>query len=167
MPKFKVTNKEDISTKPAAVRWLWGLLNKMSEGSDAFVSDHALVVTAGDGPQERTPKVLKLDALETKAVTEYSIVDGPDPDNVTTATGTVFSIYQLLELAYAKGRADEAVALSKGLSKAAKVKEEEEEEEGEDDIDLGDEAPEVDNLDEEEDDEEDGEEFDSDDENDD
>lgn len=160
--KFTVTNTEDITKKPEAVQRLWRLLSKMDPEGDLWVNNKGIVAIAGstakDSP-DRTPKALKLDEDDTETVASFAICDGPEADNVDLATGVIFTVYQMIEIAFAAGVQFEAERLNKAITAAANKP-------GDDDDDADDEEfddEEMQEVSEDEDDDEDSDEDDDDD----
>lgn len=153
--KFNVTNVEDITKKPPAVQRLWKLLSKMDPEGDLWVNDKGIIAVAGSTAKnapERTPKALKLDEEDTETVASFAICDGPEPDNAELATGVIFTVYQMIEIAFAAGTQFEAERLNKAITAAAsKPGDDDDDEEFDDES----EDEEVDEVSEEEDDDED------------
>lgn len=120
--KFNATNIEDITKKPAPVQRLWKLLSKMDPEGDLWVDNKGIIALAGttskDAP-ERTPKALKLDEEDTETVASFAIYDGPEPDNAELATGLIFTVYQLVEVAFAMGAQFESERVTKAITAAA------------------------------------------------
>lgn len=133
--KFTATNVEDITKKPQEVQALWKFLSKMDPEGDLWTANLAIVAVSGqatkDAP-ERTPAKLKLDAGEIELVTGFAIYDGPEPDDAETATGLIFTPYQLIEVAFAAGVRAEAARFTKAMAAAADKDGEEVEEDDED-----------------------------------
>jgi hypothetical protein len=126
--KFHAKNVEDVTKKPAAIRRLWEILSKMDPDGDLWVNDKGIVVVAGGGPKERTLDALKFTGPDKTLLSEYGVYDSPEPDNGETANGVILTVYQLLEIAYAKGAEDAALAASTGVTDAADDEEEFDEE---------------------------------------
>ena len=119
VPKFEATNTEDITKKPVNVQKMWQILSKMDPDGDLFVDDKAIVILEGEGPAGRAPKDLKLTDEELALIRPYGVYDGPDPDTQETATGIIFTVFYMVEAAYALGAQDEAARLTKSLTDAA------------------------------------------------
>ena len=120
--KFKVTNVEDITKKPLAVQRLWRLLSKMDPEGDLWVDNKGIIAIAGDTAKDsptRTPKALKLDEEDTETVASFAICDGPEADNAELATGVIFTMYQLVEIAFAAGVQFESDRLTGAITAAA------------------------------------------------
>lgn len=103
-------NHDDIDNKPEAVQKIWTLLRKMDPNS-LLLSDEALVFLEG-GPESRQMPKFKFSVEEQKDLKSIAIPDcvevGEDgKSNPNSAVGTLVSVYQLVELAYIRGRADE------------------------------------------------------------
>lgn len=152
--KFEAFNTEDITKKPVSVQKLWQMLDKMDPDGDLFTDDKALIVLDGEGPEGRGVKDLKLTPEEIALIRPYGVYDGPEPDNQETATGVVFTVFYMVELAYALGARDEAAKVTSALTSAASDVED-------DDEDFDDEAApavadeEMDEVDDEDDDDDD------------
>lgn len=136
-PKFTVMNTEDITKKPEQVQMLWRLMSKMDPNGDLWTDNKAIIAldgqTAADAP-DRTVGALKLAKDEAELVKGFGIVDGPEADNVATATGVIFTPYQMIEIAFALGVQFEAERLTKTMNDAA-TEDLEDESEGDDDDD--------------------------------
>lgn len=120
--KFTATNIEDITKKPEPVQKLWHFLAKLDPNGDLWTDNKGIVAidgsTAKESP-ERTPKALKLNAEDTETATSFAIYDGPEPDNAKLATGLIFTVYQLVEVAFAAGIQYEAARLTNAMTAAA------------------------------------------------
>jgi hypothetical protein len=130
--KFKVTNVEDITKKPPAVQRLWRLLSKMDPEGDLWVDNKGIIAIAGDTAKDsptRTPKALKLDEEDTETVASFAICDGPEPDNAELATGVIFTVYQMIEIAFAAGVQFESERLTGAITAAANKPGEEDDDE--------------------------------------
>lgn len=105
-PQFEALNTEDITSKPEPLQTLWGLLSKLDPKGELFVADKGIVAVAGqvekDNPS-RSMKSLKLTPPERELISSFAIYDGPEPDNQDEATGLIFTMYQMLELAFSLG----------------------------------------------------------------
>jgi hypothetical protein len=157
--KFNVTNVEDITKKPQAVQRLWKLLSKMDPEGDLWVNDKGIIAVAGDTAKdapERTPKALKLDSEDTETVAAFAICDGPEPDNAELATGVIFTVYQMVEIAFAAGVQFESARLTGAITAAANKPSEDDDDDEEFDEDSEDEEmEEVSDEDEDDDDDDD------------
>lgn len=134
-PKFVAHNVEDITKKPAPVQALWKLLSQMDPDGDLWVNDKGIIALAGqtaDEAKDRTPKALKLSPDEINWITNFAVYDSPEPDNGEHATGLLFTMYQLAELAFSLGTQWEAARITKAVVKAADGNGEEDEDEDED-----------------------------------
>lgn len=161
--KFTATNIEDITKKPEPVQKLWHLLAKLDPNGDLWTDNKGIVAvdgsTAKDSP-DRTPKALKLNAEDTETVTSFAIYDGPEPDDAKLATGLIFTVYQLVEVAFAAGIQYEAARLTSAMTAAANGPVDEDEDDEFDDEDGADEdmeevSDEEDVIDEDDDDDDD------------
>lgn len=153
--KFTATNIEDITKKPEAVKRIWKLLSKMDPNGELWVDDKGIIAVAGSTAKDapaRTPKALGLDPEDVEMVSGFGIYDGPEPDNAETATGVIFTVYQLVEFAFAAGVQFEATRLTKAMTAAA-TKPGEDDEDFDDDDDIEDDD--MDELSEESDDDDD------------
>jgi AAA ATPase containing von Willebrand factor type A (vWA) domain len=130
-PKFQAKNSENIDSKPEGVQRLWRILSKMDPEGTLFVNDAGIIGFEGDVPQDRTPKALGFKPDETKLLRPWAILDGPVADDPETASGVLFTTYQLIELAYELGKRDEHASTTEALTSAAEDEEEDEEEEDE------------------------------------
>jgi hypothetical protein len=147
-PQFESQNSEDISTKPKGVQRLWRILSKMDPEGTLFVNDAGIIGFEGDVPKDRTPKSLDFKADEVKLLRPWAVLDGPEADDPETATGVLFTTYQLVELAYAMGQQDEHLKTTKTLTAA--VGDDDAEEEDPDDDEGDDEDEDFDDDDDEE-----------------
>lgn len=116
---FEVHNTENIEDKPKNIQRLWAILSKMDPEGELFVNDKGIVMLEGDGPDDRTPKALGFTAKESDLLRPWGIADSPEEDNIELATGVLFSMYQLVELAYELGRQDESGEVTRSLVDAA------------------------------------------------
>jgi hypothetical protein len=120
--KLTATNVEDITKKPPSVQRLWKLLSKMDPDGDLWIDNKGIIAFAGstakDAP-ERTAKALKLDEDDTELVSSFAIYDGPEPDSQDLATGLIFTVYQLVEIAFAMGVQFESERVTKAIAAAA------------------------------------------------
>jgi hypothetical protein len=156
--KFNVTNVEDITKKPQAVQRLWKLLSKMDPEGDLWVNDKGIIAVAGDTAKdapERTPKALKLDSEDIETIAAFAICDGPEPDNAELATGVIFTVYQMVEIAFAAGVQFESERLTGAITAAANKPSADDEDEDDEDEDSEDEEMEELSDDDEDDDEDD------------
>jgi len=131
---FEVHNTENMDDKPKNVQRLWAILSKMDPEGELFVNDKGIVMLEGQGPNDRTPKALGFTAKETDLLRPWGIADSPEEDNIELATGVLFSMYQLVELAYELGRQDESGEVTRSLVDAA-VGDDDEDDDYEDDED--------------------------------
>ncbi len=141
-------NTEDITKKAVGVQRLWQLLSKMDPEGTLWVSNAGLILLAGEGPQARSPKALKLNDEEVKLVTSVGIFDADAPDDQATAKAVIASVYQLVELAFDMGMKAETERRA-----AADAPDEEEQFDAEADVNTDD--PIVDPLDDEDDEDDD------------
>lgn len=117
--KFEVTNLSDITSKPKILQDLWKILSKM-DPDGTFQQDIGLIGLAGEVAKNRTPKALGLTPEQVALITPYGVLDSPDQaDNPETATGVLFTVYQLIELAYAIGAQQEAAKVTAAIAAAA------------------------------------------------
>jgi hypothetical protein len=120
--KLTATNVEDITKKPPAVQRLWNLLSKMDPDGDLWIDNKGIIACAGstakDAP-DRTAKALKLNEDDTEIVASFAIYDGPEPDSQDLATGLIFTVYQLVEIAFAMGVQFESERVTKAITAAA------------------------------------------------
>ncbi len=125
--KLVAENVEDITKKPAGVRRLWQVASAMDPNGDLFTDDKALVVIAGQGPAGRGIEDLSLPAELKRQLTRYGIYDGAEPDEPKTAKGVIFTVYQLLEMAFWEGVQHQTEMVDKAIVNAARDEDPDEE----------------------------------------
>lgn len=159
MAKLKATNIEDITKKPGGVQKLWKLLSKMDPNGDLFTDDIGIIAVAGSTAKnapKRTPAALSLDDDESEMVSGFAIYDSPEPDNAELATGVIFTVYQLVEIAFALGVQFESDRLTRTMTAAAGGAVDDDDDDDEEfDTEDSDEMEEVSDEDDSEDDEDD------------
>ena len=156
--RFEATNTDDAKQMPADVQRLWKVLDRMDPEGDIFVNDKGILILDGEGPEDRTPQALKMKKEDTDLLRSYAVLDGPRANDPETATGLIFSQYQMIQLAYELGRQAEqrkvAADFKKAVSSPTPVVGNEDEDD-EDDEDFDEDEMDVIEEDDDEDDDED------------
>lgn len=116
--RFEATNTDDAKQMPADVQRLWRILERMDPDGDVFVNDKGILIMDGEGPDERTPQALKLKKDDTDLLRSYAVLDGPKANDPETATGIIFTQFQMIQLAYELGRQAEQRKVASDFKKA-------------------------------------------------
>ncbi len=135
---FVATNVEDVTDKPAPVAALWHLLSKMDPEGDLFVSDKGLIAVDGEvatTSPKRTIPALGLSPIEAEWVRSYAIYDSSAPDEQESATGLLFTMYQMLELAFSMGVQSEAARVTSAIVRAASPSDDDDADADDEDLD--------------------------------
>jgi hypothetical protein len=111
--RFEATNTDDIKRMPADVQRLWRILERQDPDGEVFVNDKGIILIDGEGPEDRTPEALGLRKEDTELLRSYSVLDGPKANDPETATGLLFTQYQMIQLAYELGRQAEQRKVAK------------------------------------------------------
>jgi hypothetical protein len=137
--RFEATNTDDIKQMPSDVQRLWRILERMDPEGDIFVNDKGILVLDGEGPDERRPEAIKLRKDDTDLLKSYAVLDGPKANDPETATGLIFTQFQMIQLAYELGRQAEqrkvATDFKKAITSPPPVGDYDEDEDDEDDED--------------------------------
>ncbi len=107
---FTTMNHDDIISKPEGVQKIWSIIGKI-DPSNLLLSDDASVFTEG-GPEHRSLASFDLNEEERRTLKSIAILDCKEQDEdgkskPDSAVGSMVSVYQLVELAYLRGKADE------------------------------------------------------------
>lgn len=156
---FEATNTDDAKQMPPDVRRLWSILDRMDPAGDIFVNDKGILILDGEGPDERRPASLKLKTADVDLLRSFAILDGPKANDPETATGIIFTQYQMIQMAYELGRQAEQRKVASDFTKVAAtpppVAGDYDEEEDEDEDEEFDDDEDMDVIDEDEDDDND------------